>query len=279
MPDNITSTVRLFADDTIAYLALKSPEDPTTLQKDLDKLAEWETRWQMEFHPDKCQVLQITRNRTRRVNSKYVLNGHTLEVVDAAKYLGVTITSDLSWNIHIQNTCKKANNTLNFLRRNIKISCPRLKEQAYKTLVRPHLEYAATVWDPHTKTNIQKVEMVQRRAARFTLNRHRNTSSVGEMLQHLDWPTLEVRRQHTRLTMLYKMINGHVATNHLEFATPVTRANRSAPVYGFNIPFSRTNYHKHSFFPKTIRDWNALPPGIALAPTLASFRGQMGKLP
>ena len=52
---------------------------------------------------------------------------------------------------------------------------------------------------PHTKTNIQKVEMVQRRAARFTLNRHWNTSSVGEML-HLDKPTLEVKRQHTNLT-------------------------------------------------------------------------------
>jgi hypothetical protein len=278
MPDNITSTVRLFADDTIAYIAITCPDDATTLQRDLDKLADWETKWQMEFHPEKCQVLQITRNRTRRINSSYVLHGHTLEIVDAAKYLGVTITSDLSWNRHIQNTCKKASNTLNFLKRNVRISCPRLKELAYKTLVRPHLEYAATVWDPHTKTNIHKVEMIQRRAARYTMNRHRNTSSVGQMLQHLKWPTLESRRSNSRLTMMYKMVNGHVATNHLHFATPVTRANRSAPEYGFQIPYSRTNYHKESFFPKTIREWNSLPPGIALAPTLDSFRSQLATM-
>ena len=79
MPDNITSTVRLFADDTIAYLAIKSPEDANTLQEDLDRLAEWETRWQMEFHPEKCQVLQVTRNRTRRVNSSL---GHTEDALN-----------------------------------------------------------------------------------------------------------------------------------------------------------------------------------------------------
>jgi hypothetical protein len=279
MPNNISSTVRLFADDTIAYLALKTPEDASKLQEDLDRLADWEVKWQMEFHPEKCQVLHITRNRTRRINSSYTLHGHTLEVVDAAKYLGITFTSDLSWNQQIQNVCKKATNTLNFLKRNLRINSPRLKEKAYKTLVRPHLEYSSAVWDPYTKTNINKIEMVQRRSARFTLNRYRNMSSVGEMLSELNWTTLETRRRNARLTMLYKMINGHVATDHLQFATPVSRPNRAAPSYGFLVPYSRTVYHQQAYFPRTIRDWNSLPPDIALAPTLESFKGQLANLP
>jgi hypothetical protein len=279
MPNGITSTVRLFADDTIAYLALKSPDDANTLQEDLDKLAEWEVKWQMEFHPEKCQVLQITRNRTRRVNSSYTLHGHTLEVVNSAKYLGINISSDLGWNQQIQNNCKKATNTLNFLKRNLRINSPRLKEKAYKTLVRPHLEYSSSVWDPHTKTNIDKIEMVQRRAARFALNRYRNLSSVGEMLSILNWPTLASRRRNARLTMLYKMINGHVATDHLQFATPVARPNRAAPWYGFHLPYSRTVYHQQSYFPRTIKDWNSLPPDVALAPSLEAFKAQLASYP
>ena len=57
MPEGIKSTVRLFADDTIAYLTISSDKDSNDLQNDLDKLALWQTKWKMSFHPDKCNVL------------------------------------------------------------------------------------------------------------------------------------------------------------------------------------------------------------------------------
>ena len=77
MPENIKSTVRLFADDTIAYITVTS--DDNTLQEDLDKLALWE-KWMMTFHPDKCQVLSVTKNRTPIIKD-YLLHSHTLEHV------------------------------------------------------------------------------------------------------------------------------------------------------------------------------------------------------
>ena len=144
IPDNITSTVRLFADDTIVYIALKPTSNNTILQADLDHLATWEKEWKMEFHPDKCQVIPITRNKKKIIN-KYVLNGHTLESTSDAKYLGVTLTSDLKWNTHINNITSKANRTLGFLRRNVKISSPKIKTLAYFSLVQPILEYASPV--------------------------------------------------------------------------------------------------------------------------------------
>ena len=104
--------------------------------------------------------------------ANYYIHAKQLQIVDNAKYLGVTISKNLSWNNHLNIITKKANSTLAFLRRNIR-NCPqRAKTQAYNTLVRPSLEYAYHVWDPHTGTqaNINKVESIQRRAARFVTN-------------------------------------------------------------------------------------------------------------
>ena len=67
-------------------------------------------------------------------------------------------------------------------------------------LVRPRVEYAASIWDPHTKDQINSIEKIQRRAARVVTNDHRKTSSVTKMLKVLNWPTLEDRRKAARLT-------------------------------------------------------------------------------
>jgi hypothetical protein len=91
----------------------------------------------MSFHPEKCEVIHITNKIKHVIRSDYIIHGHKLQIVDQSKYLGVTITKNLSWNPHINNICKKANSTQAFLQRNFKSkSCPRnVKAQAYQTLV------------------------------------------------------------------------------------------------------------------------------------------------
>ena len=75
MPEGLhqETTVRLFADDTIAYLAVTNNQDAEKLQEDLTKLEKWEQTWQMKFHPDKCQVLTITRKK-EPIHFDYVLH-------------------------------------------------------------------------------------------------------------------------------------------------------------------------------------------------------------
>ena len=181
LPQNIQSQVRLFADDTAVYLTVTSSEDANTLQADLDTLQEWERTWDMEFNPSKCQVLHITRSR-QPLQSQFTLHGHFLESVYSAKYIGVNITQDLNWNHHINEITGKANRTLGFVNRNVKTKNEAVKELAYKTLVRPQVEYASSLWNPHTKHNISKIEMVQRRAARWVKNNYSPYDSVSNMV-------------------------------------------------------------------------------------------------
>lgn len=256
------------------YLAIKGDRDAKTLQQDLDTLAHWEKKWQMEFHPGKCQVITISRNKKTRT-SNYILHGQALEKVTSAKYLGLTITSDMRWNSHISNTTTKANRTLAFLRRNLRISSPRLKETAYQTLVRPLLEYASTVWDPYTENNIHRLEMVQRRAARYVLSRYRNTSSVSDMYTQLQWTTLQERRRTARLCMFFKIHHGAVAINPEDHMTRLNRTTRHVNSQGYRLPHSRADYHLHSFFPRTIRDWNQLPEDVVTAPSPPVFRERL----
>jgi len=58
----------------------------------------------------------------------------------------------MRWNKHIDMVTAKANSRLGFVKRNININSRAVKEQAYKSLVRPILEYSQIVWDPYTVT-------------------------------------------------------------------------------------------------------------------------------
>jgi hypothetical protein len=116
LPDSVTSSVRLFANDCLLYRTIKQEDDHQALQKDLKNLEEWENKWGMRFNVKKCYTLSINKSSTRL----YQLNNHILQEVSDNPYLGLQISNDLKWSIHINNVCKKANATLGFLRRNLR---------------------------------------------------------------------------------------------------------------------------------------------------------------
>ena len=166
----------------------------------------------MEFNVGKCFTMRVgcQRGRSKMDPPMYRLHGQMLCITDNTKYLGRTITSDLKWNSHIQIVTSKANSVLGLLRRNLRIASKAVKTQAYKALVRPHLEYVCTVWDPHTQVNVRRLDSVQRRAVRYVCNHWHNTSSVSEMLNELSWESLARRRERARLCMMYKVVHGLV---------------------------------------------------------------------
>ena len=115
------------------------------------------------------------------------------------------------------------------LKRNLRIPSKEVKDAAYKALVRPHLEYAASVWDPpaeasrKTKGLADKLEMVQRSSARWVFSKYRygpNTTGPSEMITQLGWPLLTTRRYIARLCMLFKMHRGLVRTTYSTLLVP-----------------------------------------------------------
>ena len=105
-----------------------------------------------------------------------------------------------------------------------------------------------------TNGNIQKLEMVQRRAARYVMNRQRNTSSVSDMLQRLNWRSLECRRKETRLCMMFKIDRRLYAISKEPRLQPARRkTTRLQHHRAFQIITCRTDKRKMSFFPRTVK--------------------------
>ena len=278
LPDCITSstTVRLFADDSVVYRQITSTDDAESLQKDLDALQDWESKWLMHFNATKCQVVQVTNKRTT-IPASYSIHGHVLEVTNSAKYLGVHIDSKLSFNTHVDTISKKAKCTKAFFSRNLSHTSQKVKEAVYTTFIRPTVEFAASSWDPHTQRNTKKIEQVQRSSARFVMGDHRRTSSVTAMLNHLDWPSLEERRYHSRLQMMYKIRNNLVDIPWRSYLTELSTSTRGHSSR-FTIPHTNSSVYASSYFPRTIRDWNNLTFDPAAYPSLDAFKSAVRDL-
>jgi hypothetical protein len=118
----------------------------------------------------------------------------------------------------------------------------------------------------------QRLERIQRRAARYVTNRHDNTSSVSDMLDQLEWPSLESRRTNSWLIMMYKMTKNLANVDTSDKLIPLQRPSRNCNILAFSIPSCRTSTRKESFYPTTTKDWNALKDVSVGAQSLEAFK-------
>ena len=247
----------------------------------------------MRFNATKCYILSVKK----KTNYFYQLNDTILKEVDKNPYLGISITNDLKWSNHINNICKKASSTLGFIRRNLRHSPAKCRKTAYISLVRSTLEYGAVIWDPFLKTDIEKIEKIQKRAARFiTVDyKSRERGCVSRMLKDLELPELQERRKQLRLIFLYKIVEGLTpaippadylkpievkrrirATRYTGFETSnIVTAHEKNNSRCFANPPAKTQVYRNSFFVKTIREWNQLDETIVTAPSADAFKSRL----
>ena len=275
LPDCVSSSVRLFADDCVIYRNVKTAKDSDQLQKDLDNLSLWEQKWKMSFNVSKCHIIHIHRTRNP-IKTSFILHNQPLSVVNQATYLGVEITSNLSWSPHVNKIANKASQSLGFLKRNLHSAKPSTKTAAYNTIVRPNLEYCSSVWDPYHQKDIDKLENIQRSASRFVTNNYSKTpGTVTNILNDLKWNTLQTRRQYSRLVLFHKIAYNHVDININHFLTPHARHSRRYHHLAFQIPTATVDYFKFSYFPRTVTQWNTLPSGVVSAESISGFKSAL----
>jgi len=152
----------------------------------------------------KCNILSISRSTP--LHRFYSLSGTVLQNAHEARYLGINLSEDLQWGNHIRSIAARSSSSLGLLKRNLS-KCPqKLREQAYISLIRSRLEYCAAVWDPYLIKDINILEGIQRRAARFVIQDYSRFTSVSSLLRDLNWAPLKDRRRDIRLAMLFKIV-------------------------------------------------------------------------
>lgn len=273
IPVSITTTVAMFADDTLLYKPVFSRGDLVAFQSDIHHLVDWVKARKLRLNVGKTKSMLISRKRKREPLVLEV-DGTVIEEVGSVKYLGVTVTSDLTWNEHITNICARGKRLTGFLYRSFRQADVQTLSRLYRALVRPCLEYCGAVWDPHQLHLITKLERVQGFAAKVATRRW-DTGGL-ELAGTLGWPGLAARRSYFRICVCRRILRGlsiippDAFTPHP--AALSVRHQNSAPLFR---PFASTNYRKQAFFIGVVPLWNAIPDSIISLATDMSFKRQL----
>ncbi|PJE77517.1 hypothetical protein CI610_03559 [invertebrate metagenome] len=271
LPEIPVSQSPLFADDTKLYRQISNSEDVKILQNDLDNLQNWSDEWLLKFHPNKCKVLSLKATQKR----KYYMEGSggeriQLEHVKNEKDIGVTIDEDLNFKTHIQLIVNKANSIVGLIRRSFVYLDELMFKMLFKALVRPHLEYAAIVWNPSKVKDIELIENVQRRATKL-IPGFKNIS-YPERLQRLNLPTLQHRRTRGDMINVFKIVNNiydsRITKNFFQMDKMSRTRGHDKKIFKKRC---RLDGRKHFFSYRVIDLWNSLPQIVVNADSVIKF--------
>ena len=275
-PDVIEVLLKLFADDAKVYNIISSLNDVQPLQRSVNNAGVWSIDWEMLFNIKKCHQLHVGHNETGYTYTMQTHYGtHPIEKVANEKDLGVIIDSKLTFRDHITSKINLANRNLGIIFRTFTFLDTEIFLTLYKSLVRPHLEYATVVWSPLYKKDRIAIENVQRRATRLV--RACKNLSYPERLRKLGLPTLEYRRQRADMVQVYKILNDIDKVDKAKlFSMATYNRTRGHPLKLFKER-PRLNVRANSFSNRVTNTWNQLPEDIVMAPSLNAFKGRLNK--
>ena len=131
-------------------------------------------------------------------------------------------------------------------------------------------------WHPYNETETKKVEKVQKTAASCICRRWHNTSSIDDIHNDFDWPSLEDRRLKSSLTFFYKIHSGTVSLDKDKYLTPAPRLRSTRVSHDSQYTRYMSDALKNSFFPRihsfTIPLWNSLPSSVVASKTTEEFK-------
>lgn len=274
------SKLVLYADDILLYRAIQSPEDYVALQHDINKLTAWTDTKLLKFNPKKCKTMLLSCKKLKTIPQQdLILNGIPLETVECFKYLGINIACDLSWTKHIQTITSKARRLVGLLYRQFyHCADTNTLRKLYISLVRPHMEYGSSVWDPFSAKDCDILEGVQRFASRVCLKTWQY--EYPDMLKTLDLPALKTRRKIAKLMMMYKFVNNLAMfpeSSSLFQPVHIPYSTRFTHNLLYHNIHAHTSRFMYSYFPSTLSLWNSLPYHIVSSTSVTSFKRSLDR--
>ena len=257
-----SSKCLMYADDLKIYMPIKNVQECLLLQTDLNHLNVWCEMWKLKLNISKCKVLTFTNKKKNVTSFCYYMNNTMLERVQVMRDLGVLLSSDLSYNRHLDTIKPKALKLLGLIRRNCaKQFSHTTNRLLFIALVRPQLEYASVVWNPYQKTKIDGLEKVQTRFIKMQCSRFNIIYHRKDYITHCNYSriqTLVARRRITDMIFLYKIVNNFIDSpliEKLNFHVP-SRTTRTR--YTFHATKSRIDISKHACINRLQDTYNTL---------------------
>ena len=154
----------------------------------------------------------VSQKRCPSAPVRLMLGGTEMEKVDCFKYLGLLLSSHLSFSKHIESICSKSRKIIGLLYRRFNRANSDTLLQLYLAMVRPHLEYASPVWNPSTRKQVNMIEDVEKFAMKVVTRRW--TAGYLEVLNMVNIPSIESRMLQSSMCTLYKIIHVLLFSRH-----------------------------------------------------------------
>ena len=262
------SYINMFADDAKIQRRIKNTSSCEELQEDINKIKTWSEKWKMDFNVEKCHVVRFGESKKRPI-WQYKLGNEVIPTADKERDLGVVINNKSLPDDHINQITSK----MYYLLSNMKIAFTYIDADMVRkiitTYVRPTLEYASVVWNPHFQKDINKLERIQRAATRWVPELR--DLSYEERLKVLNLPSLKERRTRGDLITIYKCATGMIEIDKQDF---IEFSNRTTRGHSKKIQKKRGDKDVRKFnFPNRIIDkWNSLPEHVVSAKNINQFK-------
>ena len=266
----------MFADDTKMYKVINENSNLALLTRACQAMFEWCDKWCRELNIDKCKAHTLGKPTTN-LTFDIPYNGITLhlEHISSMKDLGITIDSDLNFKEHIYGKIKQAFSMLAIINRNFVNLDTDTFKLLYKSLVRSHLEYGHSVWNPYRIGLIMDLERVQKRATRMVKSCKK--LSYSDRLRLLGIPTLKYRRTRGDMIEVYKIL--HIFYD--PSVTPTLTRNYDTRTRGNDLKLihnrSKLDVRKYSFSSRIVNLWNKLPNYVVLSENINTFKNNLDK--
>ena len=227
----------------------------------------------LKLHPDKCRLMFISRKHTHFITPPlYINKGSQIQSTDSVKYLGILLTSDLTWSTHIAAVCAKTPKLVGLLHGRFHNCSPNVKLTVYKAFILPHVEYASQVWDPHL---LKHVDLLEKKTQKFALRVcYKNWSAhYSDHLDSAHIPTLVQRRRKAKFTHLYKIVFGLTDCEMAPVKERVLKyGSRKVNLTQLQELDAHSSQFKYSFSPHFISLWNNLFVNCDSFSSLSAFR-------